>query len=317
MSSSPGRVDGQHFRDALGAFTTGVTIVTTRDAAGTDIGLTANSFNSVSLDPPMVLWSLSKSSMSLGAFVESQHFAVHILAADQEPLSNLFAKRGADKFAGLCLSRGHGGIPLLDGCAARFECRTAFRYEGGDHEIFVGEVITFEHFPRPPLVFHAGSYAVALRRPSSASPLPPSIPDSSFSRGSLSHLLATAHFQIGLKLRPQTERMGLSEAAVYVLSILGVDDERSLDELDAVAAVSGQHVTVSTIDRLRERELITLVAHAKESRLHLTDRGRQTIIELLAAAKAAEEDACQDLEHSEVQMLKDLLKRVIRNTGAS
>src|SRR2546426_4697280 len=96
----------RQFRNALGAFATGVTIVTTRNRAGEDIGLTANSFNSVSLDPPMVLWSLARKSLSLPAFLESGYFAVHVLAATQEELSLTFATRGANKFAGLALSRG-------------------------------------------------------------------------------------------------------------------------------------------------------------------------------------------------------------------
>ena len=158
-------IDAREFRNALGSFATGVTIVTTRDAAGHDVGLTANSFNSVSLDPPLVLWSLARSSNSLAAFVDAKHFAVHILAADQEPLSNRFATRGADKFAGLQMERGEGGTPLLHGCAARFECRTAYRYAGGDHEIFVGEVLTFEHFDRPLLVYQKGGYALAVKKP--------------------------------------------------------------------------------------------------------------------------------------------------------
>lgn len=158
-------LDTRGFRTALGAFTTGVTIVTTCDAAGNDVGLTANSFNSVSLDPPLVLWSLAKSSSSLNAFVGSRHFAVHILAADQQKLSESFARRSTDKFAGLVSERGHGGVPLLDGCVARFECETAFRYDGGDHEIFVGRVIHFEHFQRQPLVFMGGKYAIALQAP--------------------------------------------------------------------------------------------------------------------------------------------------------
>src|SRR4249919_2131388 len=110
-------IDAREFRGALGAFTTGVTIVTTRDDGGHDVGLTVNSFNSVSLEPPLVLWSLARNAASLPAFVAAEHFAVHILAADQEPLSNRFAQRGADKFAGLELARGEGGVPLLPGCA--------------------------------------------------------------------------------------------------------------------------------------------------------------------------------------------------------
>lgn len=156
--------DPMEFRKALGAFATGVTILTTRAADGAPVGLTVNSFNSVSLDPPLVLWSLANNSLSLGAFREAQHWAVHVLATDQEELSGRFARRGEDKFTGLELDAGVGGIPLLQGCAARFQCRTASQYQGGDHVIFIGEVISFDRAETPPLVFHSGRYAHATRR---------------------------------------------------------------------------------------------------------------------------------------------------------
>lgn len=161
----------RRFRSALGVFATGVTIVTTRDAEGRDVGLTANSFNSVSLDPPMVLWSLAKSSRSLPAFVAASHFAVHVLAANQEELSLRFARRGAEKFSGLDVERSAGQVPLLKGCSARFVCRTAFRHEAGDHMIFVGEVEAFDHSDLAELLFHRGRYSLAVPKPSS--PVPP------------------------------------------------------------------------------------------------------------------------------------------------
>jgi 3-hydroxy-9,10-secoandrosta-1,3,5(10)-triene-9,17-dione monooxygenase reductase component len=161
----------RRFRRALGAFATGVTIVTTRDAKGRDLGLTANSFNSVSLDPPMVLWSLAKTARSLPAFVAASHFAIHVLAADQEELSLRFATRGSEKFAGLTLERGASQVPLLRGCAARFQCRTASRHEAGDHMIFVGEVEAFDHSDLPELLFHRGRYALAV--PKASAPVPP------------------------------------------------------------------------------------------------------------------------------------------------
>lgn len=161
----------RRFRNALGAFATGVTIVTTREADGRDIGLTANSFNSVSLDPPMVLWSLARSARSLPAFVAASHFAVHVLAANQEELSLRFATRGSEKFAGLELERGAGQVPLLRGCSARFQCRTAYRHEAGDHMIFVGEVEQFDHSDLRELLFHRGRYSLAVPKPSA--PVPP------------------------------------------------------------------------------------------------------------------------------------------------
>ncbi len=157
--------DPQRFRQALGGFPTGVTIVTTVDAAGNDVGLTANSFNSVSLHPPMVLWSIGKTSSNFDAFIAARHFAVHILASDQDTLASRFAQRGIDRFAGLAPQRGAGGVALLDGCVARFECSTAHQYEGGDHIIFVGEVLNFDHAPLEPLAFKRGRFALAVDKP--------------------------------------------------------------------------------------------------------------------------------------------------------
>ena len=164
--------DPRAFRKALGAFVTGVTIVTTRDADGHPAGLTANSFNSVSLDPPMVLWSLALDSTSLDAFRHAPYWAVHVLAAGQEALSSQFASRDGDKFAGVTTTPGPGGIPLLDGSAARFICRSAFEYEGGDHAIFLGRVESFEETARTPLVYHQGRYGGVF--PASAGEAPPS-----------------------------------------------------------------------------------------------------------------------------------------------
>lgn len=301
------------FRDALGSFATGVTIVTTRGSDGQDIGLTANSFNSVSLDPPMVLWSLAKNSMSLPAFQQAPYFAVHILAADQEHLSNRFAKRGEDKFSGLAIDRATSDVPLLPGCSARFLCRTAFRYEGGDHEIFVGEVITFEHFERPPLVFQGGRYAMAVQKPKTALPEPPES-ESSFGRSSLGYLLGRCHYQLSCQMRPALATQGLSATEHSILSVLGIDDDRSVAELDQLMAWAGQGVELATIAPLIQRGLVSIGGSERDARVSLTPAGRQVVIQLTAAAKAIEEDAIEQFDHSELQVLKLLLKRVIHKT---
>ncbi|HEU0203004.1 MAG TPA: flavin reductase [Burkholderiaceae bacterium] len=311
-------IDQRALRSALGAFTTGVTIVTTRDEAGRDVGLTANSFNSVSLDPPLVLWSLAKSSSNLPAFLQAQHFAVHVLAATQDGLSNLFAKRGADRFAGLEVARGHGDVPLLHGCAARFECRTAFRYEGGDHQIFVGEVLVFEHFERPPLVYQQGAYALAVRKPRkrAEAAVENHVPESSFRKDFLVYLLGCAHSVLMARIRPALHRHGLRDEDYYVLSILGVEDGRTLAELDALLRYAGREVGPTLAERLVRLGMIT-VEHARgpATALTLTEKGRRTIVELVALSKAVEEDALQPIDHSESQMLKHLLKRLIGNAA--
>ncbi len=150
--------DARAFRNALGCFATGVTIITTRRPNGEYVGLTANSFTSVSLEPPLILWSLDRSANSLPAFEESLHFAVNVLARGQADLSTRCATAGENKFAGLKLQQGIGGVPLLDGCAARFQCKSEFRYWGGDHIIFIGRVEAFDSCQHPPLLFVRGRY---------------------------------------------------------------------------------------------------------------------------------------------------------------
>ncbi|QPC98115.1 flavin reductase family protein [Qipengyuania soli] len=157
--------DATSFRDALGSFVTGVTIVTARDAEGKPFGLTANSFNSVSLDPPMVLWSLSLKSGTLPVFRDAESWAVHVLAADQQAMSDRFARAGADKFEGLDVADGAEGAPLIEGYAARFGCRARFEYEGGDHAIFLGEVVDFDRRDAEPLIYHGGRYGRVMRAP--------------------------------------------------------------------------------------------------------------------------------------------------------
>jgi 3-hydroxy-9,10-secoandrosta-1,3,5(10)-triene-9,17-dione monooxygenase reductase component len=307
----------RQFRDALGAFATGVTIVTTRSGAGEDIGLTANSFNSVSLDPPMVLWSLARKSLSLPAFLESGYFAVHVLASTQEELSVTFATRGADKFAGLAVARGPGDIPLLPGCSAVFQCRMAFNYEGGDHVIFVGQVEAFEHFNRAPLVFHSGRYAVAVEK---ARPPPPpdtetAEPDSSFSQDFLIYLLGRAHFQLFLGLRRDLERHGLSEDQWFVLSILGISDTRTVAELDRLLWYTGKRVTYDLLASLTAGGFARLDgSYDPHARVTLTESGRRIVLELVAVAKAAESDAERNLGYGETQLLKEALRGIIRDT---
>lgn len=153
--------DKRQLRDTLGSFVTGVTVVTTLDAEGTMHGLTANSFSSVSLDPPLVLWSQATSAGSHPAFRNADRFTINILAEDQYELANHFAARSPDKFFGVGYDVGAGGLPLLRNCSAWLECKVVARYPGGDHVIFVGAVDSIRRSARRPLVFGGGQYLVA------------------------------------------------------------------------------------------------------------------------------------------------------------
>lgn len=150
--------DATAMRVALGRFATGVTIVSCRDAHGAPVGLTANSFNALSLDPPLVLWSLRRSSANLAAFEGAAHFAINVLAEAQVELSRRFARPGSDRFAEGPWSDGCGGAPVLGGCAATFECETVSQQSAGDHVLFIGRVLRMTESAVPPLVFHGGHY---------------------------------------------------------------------------------------------------------------------------------------------------------------
>jgi 4-hydroxyphenylacetate 3-hydroxylase, reductase component len=155
-------MDPRHLRNALGRFTTGVTIVTCVDAQGRWVGLTANSFNALSLAPPLVLWSLRHASPALPAFRGAARFAVNVLAEAQVELSRRFASSSADgqldRFAEGAWALGEQGAPVLAGCAAVFECATASHQAAGDHELFIGEVLACTEAALPPLLFQAGHY---------------------------------------------------------------------------------------------------------------------------------------------------------------
>ena len=147
------------FRAALGMFATGVTIVTARSADGSLVGLTANSFNSVSLAPPLVLWSLARGAGSMPALRTGSHYAVNILAASQKELAERFATKNVDRWADVRFRTGIGGAPVLEGCVASFECFNRSRYDEGDHVIFVGEVERCAHQSgAAPLLFHGGRF---------------------------------------------------------------------------------------------------------------------------------------------------------------
>lgn len=305
-------IDPRQLREALGSFATGITIVTTRDGDGHDVGLTANSFNSVSLNPPMVLWSLAKTSHSQPAFAAAEYFAVHILALDQEPLSNLFSKRGADKFAGLAIERGVGDIPLLDGCAARFQCRTAFRYEGGDHEIFVGEVVDFKHFDHSPLVFHRGKYSVVMDKQSGDLSDSDS-GDGSFARDFLGFLLGKAHFRLFEGIRAELKRLDISLDQYFALCALGASNARTAADLDTMAQnYDRRFESVSALDLIGRGLLACEDAIGSKPRLFLTDDGRRLMLELLAIGKDAESSLQEQFDYSEAQLLRALLKRLVK-----
>ncbi len=151
--------DTTHFRAALSQFATGVTVITTRDESGGFFGMTASSFNSVSLTPPLVLWSLGSTSRSLPLFSVNSHYVINVLAGDQAWLAERFASRLDDRFEGVDYDLSQTGLPILHGVSAWFECHNRSRYPEGDHVIFVGEVERCEFEKKSALVFHSNRLA--------------------------------------------------------------------------------------------------------------------------------------------------------------
>ena len=159
------RFDRRDFRHALGQFATGVTIVTARAKDGRGIGLTVNSFTSVSLDPPLVLWCLSRQATDFAALNAASRFAVNVLSAKQHHLSRQFSTTLADKFTSVEYEEAPDSSPLLKGATAHFICRVTGRFDGGDHVIILGEVEEYHWNEGEPLVFHSGRYHVTTRHP--------------------------------------------------------------------------------------------------------------------------------------------------------
>lgn len=303
--------EGRALRDAFGSFATGVTIVTTTGPGGVDIGLTANSFSSVSLDPPMVLWSLARTSLNMEAFRNSRHFAVHILSADQEALSGRFASKGIDRFAELTLDRGPDGIPMLQECMARFACKLAYQYEGGDHVIFVGEIVDFSHSAQEPLVFHGGRYGMLLPKYAAAAADSVDGP-SNLSPDDLLYQISNAYLRTRQTVIDQLEARQWTAEEYAVLSIIAREDGLCMpDIVSRSEKVRGQGISTAVVQTLVGRGLLQEVdADDGHIGVRLTAEGRVAVLELIAIRKSSEAEVQSSLDPSEVQLLKHLLTRL-------
>lgn len=303
--------DPKEFRRALGMFATGVTIVTTTAADGTPVGITANSFNSVSLDPPMVLWSLANNARSLPAFSESTHWNVHILSNEQEALSNRFARAGEDKFSGLQMDAQPSGAPLMTGCSARFQCRNAFKYDGGDHTIFVGEVVQYDSSALPPLLYVTGGYALAARKAAPVSTEPQAQLDGAlYSENLLGYLFGRAHFQFIHGIRATMQERHLSDTDFFVLSLLSVRQPLGAEEIATHIAYTGVDLGTGALQALVQRGLLV----QDGTGLRLSPAGSDAILHVLAAAKAVEADLVDRMGEMESAALRNLLKQAILAT---
>lgn len=326
----PPDFSAREFRASLGMFATGVTIVTARTASGELVGLTANSFNSVSLEPPLVLWSLARAAGSLPVFSAGSHYAINILAADQKALAECFARRGGDRWSGVAWREGAGGAPLLDGAAAHFECFNRSRYEEGDHVIFVGEVERCSHrSTASPLLFHGGKFYT--EHPLIADDSAPAPADPRFVRGYLGYLLGQASHAVYRDFEAAVAAQGLTHIAWRVLALL--HDAHAAATASAgpagasAAATDGavpvgqlardvlakQPTVTKLVQRMADDGLVALRADPADQRRTLvapTAAGLATARLLIADALGQEQTQLAHWSASEVAALKRMLQRL-------
>ncbi|MDT4810959.1 p-hydroxyphenylacetate 3-hydroxylase, reductase component [compost metagenome] len=309
MSSQETLFDSRAFRRALGNFATGVTVVTATAPDGTRVGVTANSFNSVSLEPPLILWSIDKRSSSLAVFEQASHFAVNILAADQIDLSNQFARPRDDKFEGVAVESGIGGAPLLPDCAARFECEMHQRVEGGDHWILIGTVVRFDDFGRSPLLYHQGAYSLVLPH-TRMTQKAEGQPASSAFQGRLSHnlyyLMTQAVRGYQADYQPKQLSTGLRTSEARMLMVLENDAGLSLCDLQREVAMPMREIEEAVAILKRKG----MVADA-EDRYVLTPAGADQAETLWRIAREQQEQVFAEFSEEQVETFKSVLKAVI------
>lgn len=302
-------LDSRAFRRALGNFATGVTVVTAAAPDGTRAGVTANSFNSVSLDPPLVLWSIDKRSGSYPVFEQATHFAVNVLAADQVNISNQFARPKDDKFSGIGMETGIGGAPLLTDCAARFQCEKYQLLDGGDHWIMLGKVVAFDDVGRAPLVYHQGAYSMTLPYPrveeSGAEHLPISARQERLNHN-VYYLLTQALRSYQASYQPKQLSTGLRTSEARMLMVLDSDAELDMPGLLAEVAMPVREIEEAD-ETLRRKGLIANTARG----YRLTPAGENQADVLREIAAKQQEQVLASFSAEEIAVLKKLLRGII------
>ncbi len=302
------KIDVRDFRRALGQFPTGVTVMTTLDEEGKPVGVTASSFNSVSIDPALILWSVDKSAYSAVLFEKSTHFAVNVLGKDQVELSNRFAGRGEDKFSGVKYTEGLGACPLLEHCAAQFECKTWNVYDGGDHLIVVGEVIDYRHNESlSPLVFAQGSYAVSMQHPCSMKRSEDDLQPEGFLENYLLYLLHAAFTRASSKLYPRfMSECGISPEQWRVITLLSEKTSMPEEQL-ARMVMQPLNVFRQTAERMIQKGHVAVAA---QGQLRLSEEGVALSEVLFAIAREHEASVLSVLGEESVLSLQASLKAI-------
>lgn len=305
-------LDPHSLRRALGNFATGITVVTAQSPEGERIGLTVNSFNSVSLEPPLILWSLDKRSVdSLDVIRRADHFAVNILAADQIDISNQFARPQADKFSGIDFREGAGRAPLLEGCAACFQCTLHETVDAGDHWILIGRVLDFDDFGRAPLLYHQGAYSLVLPHPRIGRS-PKGDPRSSGSEIGLEHnllyLLLQAVNAYQSAYLPKQQALGLSVSEARVLILLSALNEARAEILQRESSLPGSEIR-EALDNLAQSGL---VEREEDGNCRLSPAGQERARQYWALSEQEQQQVFAEFDPSGIDLFKQILQSIIR-----
>ncbi|MVW85806.1 flavin oxidoreductase [Pseudomonas sp. PB101] len=302
--------DTRAFRRALGNFATGVTVVTAATEDGRKVGVTANSFNSVSLDPPLILWSIDKRSSSHEVFEAAGHFAVNVLAADQIDLSNNFAKPKEDRFAEIEFEAGEGGAPVFVDCSARFHCEKFQQVDGGDHWIMIGKVVAFDDFGRSPLLYHQGAYSMVLPHTRMTKREEGQLPSSHF-QGRLSHnlyyLMTQALRAYQASYQPRQLSTGLRTSEARMLMVLENDAGLNMIDLQREVAMPVREIE-EAVANLKRKGLV----NDEGDRVRLTIKGIDETEGLWAIAKEQQDKVFGQFSEEQVEHFKTVLKGVIQ-----
>jgi 4-hydroxyphenylacetate 3-hydroxylase, reductase component len=301
--------DARAFRRALGNFATGVTVVTAATASGRKVGVTANSFNSVSLDPPLILWSIDKRSNSHEVFEEASHFAVNVLAADQIDLSNNFARPKDDRFAEIEFEPGEGGAPVFADCSARFHCEKFQQVDGGDHWIMIGKVVAFDDFGRSPLLYHQGAYSMVLPH-TRMTKRDEGQPPSSHFQGRLSHnlyyLMTQALRAYQASYQPRQLSTGLRTSEARMLMVLENDAGLDLNQLQREVAMPVREIE-EAVANLKRKGLVV----DDNERVRLTVKGIDETESLWTIAREQQDKVFGQFSDEQIDTFKAVLKAVI------
>jgi flavin reductase (DIM6/NTAB) family NADH-FMN oxidoreductase RutF/DNA-binding MarR family transcriptional regulator len=300
--------DPAAYRRSLAQFATGVAVVTTRVG---DIlaAMTSNSFSSVSLDPPLILWSIRRESKSFAVFEQAVHFAVNILSAEQVELSQNFARSGPDKFHGVAWRPGIDGVPILDGIVASLECRTQSIVDGGDHVIVIGKVERHCRYDRQPLLFAQGRYAIVADYPENH---PIGICASGAVGGAGADMLMTPLFLRAYKsmaagLEEARKRGGVSLLESILLRAVSTMPGRTLEELLPEMLV-GMNAGYGVYEQLLSRGLVEVDV---EGKLFLTNSGNGCIEALICNSLETEREVFSDLSSTDLAAARRVLRAII------